>query len=330
MLSERAKEPNVGITLRCEAHGEPLRSASDVLRCGHGCSFPIVGDIPRFVPAEDYAASFGLQWSHFRRTQLDSFTGYPISRERLTRLLGGTLDSVRGALVLEAGCGAGRFTELLLQAGARVVAVDLSTAVEANRQNCGGIPGYAAVQGDIVKLPFAPEQFDIVLCIGVVQHTPDPEETMRALCYHLKPGGLLVMDHYTHGAHRHRLVPKLFRALLTRTSPEFALQFCEAVMEALWPVHRAAWRLHGLPLLGVLRKIWLRVSPVVDYQEAFAYLGEELVHDWALLDMHDSLTDRFKHLRSADEIRQQLTLYGMRDIETVHAGNGVEARARKG
>ena len=30
MLSERAKEPNVGITLRCEAHGEPLRSASDV------------------------------------------------------------------------------------------------------------------------------------------------------------------------------------------------------------------------------------------------------------------------------------------------------------
>src|SRR6187397_1731582 len=46
----------------------------------------------------------------------------------------------RGRVVLEAGCGAGRFTELLLAGGARVVAFDLSRAVEANRENCGHWP----------------------------------------------------------------------------------------------------------------------------------------------------------------------------------------------
>lgn len=288
-----------------------------------------MGDIPRFVPAEDYAAAFGLQWNHFRRTQLDSFTGYPISRERLTRLLGGSLDGVRGRLVLEAGCGAGRFTELLLEAGARVVAVDLSTAVEANRQNCGRFPGYVAAQGDLCRLPFAPEQFDLVLCIGVVQHTPDPDETIRVLCRHVRPGGLLVMDHYTQGPHRGRVVPKLARALLRRSSPGFAMRFCEALMDTLWPVHRAAFRLRRLPAVAFLRKVLLRLSPVVDYHESFSYLGDSLLHDWALLDTHDILTDYFKHLRSADQIRKQLMFGGMHHVETVYAGNGVEARARK-
>src|SRR4030088_2241779 len=45
-------------------------------------TFPIVRHIPRFVPADTYASSFGFQWNKFRATQLDSRTGLPISRER--------------------------------------------------------------------------------------------------------------------------------------------------------------------------------------------------------------------------------------------------------
>jgi len=329
MLLEQLKSAEPEITLSCAAHEKPLRSAGESLRCPMGCQFPIVGDIPRFVPKQDYAASFGLQWNQFRRTQLDSFTGHPVSEDRLTRLLGGSMEVVRGKLVLEAGCGAGRFTELLLQAGARVVAVDLSTAVEANRENCGHFPGYAVAQGDIRQLPIASEQFDVVLCVGVVQHTPDPEETMASLCRHVRPGGLLVIDHYTQGAHRRRLVPKLMRAVLTRSAPGRAMRLCELLMDTLWPVHRAAWRVRNLPGGRLLRKMLLRLSPLVDYHDAYSFLGDRLMHDWALLDMHDSNTDRFKHLRSAAQIREQLIRSGMCEIETVYAGNGVEARARK-
>ena len=45
-------------------------------------SYPIVGAIPRFVPSENYASTFGFQWNRFRKTQLDSHTGLPISKER--------------------------------------------------------------------------------------------------------------------------------------------------------------------------------------------------------------------------------------------------------
>ncbi len=46
---------------------------SGSLRCDPCAqSFPIVNSIPRFVPPENYAASFGLQWNRFRLEQIDS------------------------------------------------------------------------------------------------------------------------------------------------------------------------------------------------------------------------------------------------------------------
>ena len=194
--------------LHCVAHREPyrLRGApsgdvrvedADALVCAQGCVTPVVRNVARFVDSDDYAAAFGWQWTHFRRSQLDSYTGTTISRDRLTRCLGGSLSMVRGKTVLEAGCGAGRFTELLLDAGARVVAADLSAAVDANYENCGHHREYFVCQADIRRLPVAPHSFDIVMCLGVVQHTPEPEETIAALAGYVAPGGLLVIDHYS-------------------------------------------------------------------------------------------------------------------------------------
>src|SRR5687768_17188491 len=185
------------VDLHCPDHGERLSTtvAGRSLERPHGCRFPYVRGIPRFVGSDNYAAAFGSQWKAFRRTQLDSFTRTTISRDRLTRCLGGPLDHVRSKLILEAGCGAGRFTELLLQSGARVFACDLSDAVEANFENCSSYEGYFICQADIAKLPVRPGLFDLVICLGVIQHTPDPEAALRALAAHLKPGGLLVVDH---------------------------------------------------------------------------------------------------------------------------------------
>ena len=116
----------------------------------------------------------------------------------MTRLLGGDLGILEGKKVLEAGCGAGRFSEVILESGADLYAVDLSEAVEANYENCKQYPKYHVCQADILNLPFPPGQFDIVICIGVVQHTPDPEKTMSSLCSQVLPGGMLVLDHYSY------------------------------------------------------------------------------------------------------------------------------------
>src|SRR3954466_15370063 len=120
------------VALNCPIHAARparLREASDGYHCPEGCIFPIVNGVPRFVSQDNYAASFGLQWNTFRRTQLDSYTGTTISRDRLQRIAGGSLHVFQGKDVLEAGCGAGRFTEVMLRAGARVFAADISSAV---------------------------------------------------------------------------------------------------------------------------------------------------------------------------------------------------------
>mgnify|MGYP001212172931 CR=1 FL=1 len=35
-------------------------------------SYTVLGGIPRFVPRSNYADNFGMQWNHFRKTQLES------------------------------------------------------------------------------------------------------------------------------------------------------------------------------------------------------------------------------------------------------------------
>lgn len=318
------------IILQCPKHASQLtiNESGVYYLCSEVCSYPIINGIPRFVPEENFASSFGLQWNTYRKTQLDSHTGLSISRERLTRLVGGSLNILKDKEVLEAGCGAGRFTEVLLEAGARVFAADISTAVAANYENCKTYPNYFVCQADIVKLPVQPQQFDIVICIGVIQHTPNPEETMTALCSYVKPGGLLVIDHYTYG-YPGPVSRRLLRKFLLRMPKHFSLRFCQAMTASLWPVHRALWKLGNHKLIRIIRSRFVNSSPVVDYHEAYPQLGPDLLRCWAVLDTHDTLTDYYKHLRSAEEIKAHLERCGMTDIETVYAGNGVEARGKR-
>jgi len=316
------------VPLLCPRHGSSLNQspAGDALYCPGGCRFEVIGGIPRFVAAENYAQGFGLQWNAYRRTQLDSFTGTSISKDRLERCLGGNLDAVAGKSVLEAGCGAGRFTEVLLAAGAKVFACDLSEAVEANMANCGHHKNLFVCQADIGRLPVADGHFDVVLCLGVVQHTPDPEATIAALCRQVTPGGLLVFDHYTHGYPTTSVRARIRRYMLA-LSPAIAMRRCRVLVGGLWPLHRLMWWLSRLPGGNRLRRRFLDLSPVVDYHNAYPQLGPRLLRAWAHLDTHDTLTDRHKHLRSADELRVALDACGMVQVKTEYTGNGVEVRA---
>src|SRR5439155_15127360 len=93
--------------------GAPLWQERDELVSLAGERVPLVRAIPRFVPSDNYADAFGLQWNQHSQTQLDSHTGARLSEERLVRCAGMPLEQFAGLRVLEAGCGAGRFTELL-------------------------------------------------------------------------------------------------------------------------------------------------------------------------------------------------------------------------
>jgi SAM-dependent methyltransferase len=318
--------------LRCPNHGERLISNtkdhledSPYLTCQSGCRFPIVNNIPRFVALSNYASTFGLQWNAFRKTQLDSYTGTTISRDRLTRCLGGSLDVLRDKMVLEVGCGAGRFTELMLEAGAHVFACDLSQAVEANYENCHQWPNYFVGQADARHLPVEPHSFDFVVCLGVIQHTPSSEETIKALASYVKPGGTLVIDHYSHSYPRNFLQRNL-RRLFISLPAGVAKPLVLGLARALLPLHRLTWKQRRG--LWRLRSPLLRHSPLIDYYDAYPQLDRKLLSEWSLLDTHDSLTDHYKHLRTTEEIEDCLRSCGLVELAVTYGGNGVEARGR--
>ena len=244
--------------LRCLPHSNSLVpngggervEDSYALVCPQGCRVPVIGGVPRFVDSKNYASAWGLQWNRFRQTQLDSHSGTTLSRDRLERTLGGSLEAVRGKSVLEAGCGAGRFTEVLLSAGARVFACDLAEAVEANYANCGHHPDYFICQADIMRLPAAPLSFDIVLCLGVVQSTPDPEATIATLAQYVKPGGTLVIDHYSH-EYPYTFSRRVLRELLIRLPSPLSER-------AVLTLARAVLLLHRVSLANILLRVKMR------------------------------------------------------------------------
>ncbi|MEZ5503150.1 MAG: class I SAM-dependent methyltransferase [Halioglobus sp.] len=295
---------------------------------GSGQVYPIVRGIPRFVQTANYSDDFGAQWNRFPQTQLDSCSGLDISESRLARNLRGNLPDVDGKRVLEAGSGAGRFTEILLKHGATVHSFDYSDAVEANASNNGGSDNLLLVQADIRRMPFPRASYDYVVCLGVLQHTPDPEASIRALWEMLRPGGALVIDHYQ-WKWRIVLPPPigqalgLYRQCILRLPKQRRFRVVKALTDFWFPLHwkfRDSW---------VLTRILRRVSPVVFHYPDIALPDRNTYYQWALLDTHDSTTDVYKHYRTPRQVRRLLEQLGARDIAVSQGGNGVEAFCRK-
>jgi len=99
------------------------------------------------------------------------------------------LGPVAGLRVLDLGCGKGRFARELQDGGARVVGIDLSSAMLAEAR------GINRVRGSVRRLPFRSASFDAVLAVEVFEHL-EPRawseaigEARRALA----PGGSLVV-----------------------------------------------------------------------------------------------------------------------------------------
>ncbi len=313
--------------LICPIDQQRLATGESALVCRSNHRWVVKEGIPRMVPeSQNYTDAFGLQWKTYRRTQLDSHTKTTLSQDRARRCMGENcwerLHREEPTDVLEVGCGAGRFTEVLLATGARVTSVDMSSAVEANQDNFPQNSRHRILQADVRRLPFAPRQFDVAFCLGVIQHTPDPEETIAKLYDQVKPGGWLVIDHYTHTLSEFSKAAPLFRVVLSRVRPQTGLRWSRRLVDVFLPLHKAARRSR------VAQALVSRISPVLAYYHALP-LDDALQREWALLDTHDSLTDRYKHFRTKAQIARHLRRLGALAIWCERGGNGVEARCSR-
>jgi len=98
-----------------------------------------------------------------------------------------------GGVVVDAGCGTGKWVAHLHRLGYRIIGLDLSfDALAAARRDA---PGAGLALADTQRAPIRDGAVDAVLSLGVVEHDErGPGAGLRELHRILKPGGLLVLD----------------------------------------------------------------------------------------------------------------------------------------
>lgn len=264
------------------------------LRCT-ACSreYPIVRGVPRFLPQDDYAASFGYQWHRFREVQLDSRNGTTESERALEATTGWTEADYHGRLVLDAGVGAGRYAEIAAGKGGEVVGVDITAAVDAAFLNIGRRERVHLVQADIFAMPFAPGTFDLAYSVGVLHHTPDPRAAFERVAEVVKRGGgFAVYLYHCYGPDHH--APDLIRRLTTRLPAR--------VMLALSWLAVPLYALYRLPFLGRPLRFVFPISMHPDRR-------------WRWLDTFDWYSPRYQWKFLYPEVSRWFRANGFLDVE---------------
>lgn len=95
--------------------------------------------------------------------------------------------------VVDLGCGTGSLSRLALEAGHRVIGLDVARAmVEEARAKCAGLPAIFAV-GDAADPQVGADRFDVVLARHVLWTLPDPHAALRRWVGLTRPGGRLLL-----------------------------------------------------------------------------------------------------------------------------------------
>jgi len=143
-------------------------------------------------PTREYFDNVATEWDAMRRT----FFGEGVRRAAIAAAKVGP-----GMLVADVGTGTGFLAELALEAGARVIGVDISDGMLAQVTTRFGGRTFEARHGDTAALPLQTAEVDAVLANMVLHHAEDPPSAIREMARALKPGGTLVItdaDTHTH------------------------------------------------------------------------------------------------------------------------------------
>ena len=292
----------MAIRLVDPATGATLSRVGDSELRSHERAFPVVRGIPRLCPEDNYARNFGLQWNKFAATQIDKARGeVGPSEQRLFAETAWKAEDLEGLDILEVGSGAGRFSRPILErTKANLWSVDFSDAVDANMATNGAIAPdrFHLFQASIYDLPFAPDSFDKVLCLGVLQHTPDFAKSVRALVQAAKPGGEIVVDFYAIKGFWTKIHAKyLLRPLTKQMSHDRLLSLIDKNADWMIALSDRLQRMR----LGALN----RFLPICDIRGTLPQgMPPEQLREWVVLDTFDMFSPEYDNPQRIETVEK--------------------------
>lgn len=295
------------------ASGVPLQlSRGGLIDPSSNEFFPIHNGIPRFCKPDNYSESFGFQWNHFDRTQLDWHSGAHLSEKRFYAETRWDPQDLGRCSVLEVGSGAGRFSEVFLRTTTGVLhSVDYSSAVDANRRNNAAYgERLQLAQASIYELPFADNSFDMVFCLGVLQHTPSFTDSVAALINKARVGGEIVVDFYPIKGWYTKFHSKyLLRPLTKRLPKPLLLKLIR---------FNIRWMLALFDFLSTMGFGALtRFIPITDVRGFPSSLSPAQRLEWAVMDTFDAFSPEYDNPQRVQDV---VRMFSSRSCEVIHAG----------
>lgn len=291
--------------------GERLHETPEGLCLGTIVKYPLVKGAYRVAGESNYAENFGTEWNTFRTTQVDRYTGNDVSEVRLFAQTRWHKNSYADENILEVGSGAGRFTQILIDKTlANIYTVDYSAAVEANFKNNGPHQRLKIFQASIYELPFEPHSFDKVICLGVLQHTPDFKKSVECLCKMVKPGGELVIDFYPVKGWYSKINAKyILRPFLKKMNHQQLMKLIDRNVDWMIAAH------HFFAKMGI-GKIVNRFIPVCDISTTVPRgLTKAQMREWVVLDTFDMMSPAYDNPQRLSTVAKWLRDAGMEQID---------------
>ncbi len=272
--------------------------------------FPKKNGAYRITANNNYTENFGYQWNKFAGTQVDKASKLQMSKTRFFAETNWDKEDLTGKNILEVGSGAGRFSQIILDhTNANLFSVDYSNAVEANYKNNGPHDRLHLFQASIYDMPFAKAQFDKVLCLGVLQHTPNFEQSVRSLIEMVKPGGELVVDFYGVNGFWTKLQAKyMYRSFTKKMSHEKLYHLIDRNID--WMIKASLF----FSKIG-LGKIINRFIPICDIHGTLpASLTYRQLKELCVLDTFDMFSPEYDNPQTINTVAGWFTKYGMEEV----------------
>ena len=237
----------------------------------------------------DYAENFGLQWNKFTLTQYDSFTGLPLTKERLLENSEWDINEIKDKLIIEVGSGAGRFTEIFLSANSYIVSVEMSDAIYANSKH-NNSEKIIFIKSSLTDLEILNNLFDYVFCYGVAQHTPSILKTYSS-CYQFgKKESKISIDHYAKVFYP--TAKSIWRPLTKRIKPSILFKIVNFYIPYYFPLDTFV-RIKLPKILRIFIRIFLPI-PCFNYVKMKNVPKEKkTLIKWAIMDTFDALGAKY-------------------------------------
>ena len=290
--------------------GLALSAGTEGLMQENKMMFPYKNGAYRIVQDDNYSGNFGYQWNKFTTTQVDKSSKLDISKIRFFAETQWDKEDLNGKSVLEVGSGAGRFSQIILDhTGADLYSVDYSNAVEANYRNNGPHERLHLFQASIYEMPFAEAQFDKVICLGVLQHTPDVQKSVKSLIDMARPGAEVIVDFYPVTGWWTKVSAKyIFRPFTRKMSHEKLLKKIDRNIDWLIRAYRFFSK------IGLGR--WVnRFLPICDIDGTLpSGLPKEQLRELCVLDTFDMFSPQYDQPQKIATVQRWFKKYGMREV----------------